>query len=305
MSAVVAKDLSRNFAAVEALNHLDLSVDEGELLGLIGADGAGKTTALRILTGVLKPTSGEVRVFGRDPADPSADVRHLLGYMPQRYSLYGDLSIGENLRFFGDLFGLSRSDFAKRVERLLDITRLGPFVDRRAEALSGGMYKKLALSCALLHRPRLLVLDEPTNGVDPISRIELWDLLHEFVAEGIAVVVSTSYMDEALRCARISLIHKGRELVQGAPTDLVAGFAGEVWRLGCAGAEADALLLPWRTAIIGITPVGRSTRVVVHKDRALEFANFIRQQQTAAERISPSFEDLFLELVTKEGVCHA
>jgi len=200
--------LVHRFDDVEALRGLTLSVSPGELYGLVGPDGAGKTTALRIVAGLMIPASGTVRVAGSDPADPGSGVRERLGYMPQQYSLYGDLSVEENLRFFGDLFCLDKAAYRSRSERLLSISRLGDFRGRRADALSGGMYKKLALSCALLHEPDLLVLDEPTNGVDPVSRVELWDLLHEFVAGGMAVVVSTPYMDEAERCRRVGLVRR-------------------------------------------------------------------------------------------------
>jgi ABC-2 type transport system ATP-binding protein len=199
---LVAKGLCRRFAEVEALRGLELAVVPGEIYGMVGPDGAGKTTAIRLMTGVIGPTSGQVRVAGYDPLGESA-VRDILGYMPQQYSLYGDLTVGENLTFFAAMFSLPGAVYRERRERLLAITRLARFVDRRADALSGGMYKKLALACALLHRPRLLVLDEPTNGVDPVSRREFWDLLRDFAQEGMAIVLSTPYMDEAARCHRV------------------------------------------------------------------------------------------------------
>ncbi len=219
-SLVHVHALRRRFGATEALRGIDLDVAEGQIVGLVGPDGAGKTTALRILAGLLDPDEGEVVVMGRKPDDPS--VREQVGLMPQRYSLYGDLSVMENLDFFRQLFCLDKKEAGPRIDRLLAITRLGPFTDRRADDLSGGMYKKLALACALLHQPRLLLLDEPTNGVDPVSRRELWALLAEFVAEGMGVLVSTPYMDEAERCHRVSLLHEGRVVAEGRPTELVA-----------------------------------------------------------------------------------
>jgi ABC-2 type transport system ATP-binding protein len=207
---------------VPALAGLSFAVRPGELYGLVGPDGAGKTTAIRALAGLVDLDGGEARVRGMDPLRGGRAVREALGLMPQAFSLYRDLTVMENLRFFGRVYCLSRTAFRERTGRLLALTRLGPFGDRRADALSGGMYKKLALACALLHEPEVLVLDEPTNGVDPVSRRELWALLHEFVHGGMAVLVSTPYMDEAERCDRVGLVHRGRLLAEGPPLDLLA-----------------------------------------------------------------------------------
>jgi ABC-2 type transport system ATP-binding protein len=216
-----AHALSKNYGEVLALDALSLEVRPGELYGLIGPDGAGKTTAMRIMAGMIGASSGSARVIGLDPLGGNKEVRNALGYMPQQYSLYGDLTVGENLDFFARMFCLSKKDYAPRKERLLEITRLARFIHRRADALSGGMYKKLALSCALLPTPRLLLLDEPTNGVDPVSRRELWALLFELAAEGMAIVVSTPYMDEAERCGRVGVIDRGRMILEGQPTQLM------------------------------------------------------------------------------------
>lgn len=221
--ALEARDLRRRFGAVQALDGLSFSVRPGELYGLVGPDGAGKTTAIRALTGLIRLDGGEARVLGLDPAT-DGQVRERFGLMPQQYSLYRDLSVAENLRFFGRLSVLPRALFRERADRLLAITRLAPFADRRADQLSGGMYKKLALACALLHQPEVLLLDEPTNGVDPVSRRELWALLHEFVESGMAVLISTPYMDEAERCHRVGLVHRGRLLMEGPPERLLAEF---------------------------------------------------------------------------------
>jgi ABC-2 type transport system ATP-binding protein len=222
--ALEATGLEKRFgegaAAVQALAGLSFRVARGELYGLVGADGAGKTTAMRALTGLVELDGGEARVLGLEPSSPRA--RERIGLMPQQYSLYRDLTVDENLRFFGRLAVLPRAVFQERRARLLAITRLARFGDRRADQLSGGMYKKLALACALLHEPELLLLDEPTNGVDPVSRRELWELLHGFVESGMAVVISTPYMDEAERCSRVGLVHEGRLLLEGRPQELLA-----------------------------------------------------------------------------------
>lgn len=221
-----ADNLCRRFGDTVALDGLSLSVDAKEIYGLVGPDGAGKTTTIRILAGVMGPDAGTARVKGMDPLSGAQAVRTELGYMPQQYSLYGDLSVEENLRFFARMFCLSSTEYAERRARLLSITRLERFQDRRADALSGGMYKKLALACSLLPRPSVLLLDEPTNGVDPVSRRELWDLLFELASEGMGILVSTAYMDEAARCHRVGLINDGRLLLEGRPSELVSRFEG-------------------------------------------------------------------------------
>jgi ABC-2 type transport system ATP-binding protein len=221
--ALSARALVRRFGAVTALDGLSFEVGRGELYGLVGPDGAGKTTALRALAGLVALDGGEARVLGEQPG--GARVRERVGLMPQQYSLYRDLSVAENLQFFARLYVLPRAVYRERAERLLGITRLAPFVDRRADALSGGMYKKLALACALLHEPEVLLLDEPTNGVDPVSRRELWALLYEFVHGGMAVLITTPYMDEAERCHRVGLVHHGRLILEGEPRALMRGHA--------------------------------------------------------------------------------
>lgn len=226
----------RAFGDTRALRGVSLAVHRGEVYGLIGPDGAGKTTAIRLMAGLLRPDEGSVRVLGEDPSHPSGAVREQLGLVPQRNTLYGDLSVDENLRFFARLFGLSRADFSERRERLLEMTRLRRFTERRADALSGGMYKKLALACALLHRPRVLLLDEPTNGVDPVSRRELWELLYGFVQEGMTLVVSTPYMDEATRCHRVGLLYAGELIAEGPPRELAR-------RHGASPASFEAVFL--------------------------------------------------------------
>ena len=230
MPMIAARELERRFGATRALDKLSFTVQRGELFGLVGADGAGKTTAIRALAGLIALDGGRAEIDGRDPATGGAAVRESLGLVPQQASLYPDLSVAENLRFFARLFCLPKPVFRERSERLLGIMRLEPFADRRADALSGGMYKKLALACALLHRPEVLLLDEPTVGVDPVSRRELWALLHELVHDGMTVLLSTPYMDEAERCHRVALVHQGRLLLAGEPAALLAEFAAMAGR---------------------------------------------------------------------------
>jgi ABC-2 type transport system ATP-binding protein len=289
---VSARALVRRFGAVTALDGLDFEARRGELLGLVGADGAGKTTAIRVLAGLMAPDGGEARVLGHDPL--SGAVRERVGLMPQQLSLYRDLSVGENLRFFARLYVLPRAVFRQRAERLLAITRLARFVDRRADALSGGMYKKLALACALLHEPEVLLLDEPSNGVDPVSRRELWELLHEFVGGGMTVLVSTPYMDEAERCSRVALVHHGKVILQGEPDALIAGFEDEVHEVH--GGERDRLdrLLAAHPAVRAASPAGARLRVVVARGAREELARALAPLGATLTPAAPDFEDLFL-----------
>jgi ABC-2 type transport system ATP-binding protein len=289
-----ARDLTRSFGETRALKGLSLEVGPGDLYGLIGPDGAGKTTAMRIFAGLMAPDSGEVRVLGHDPLKGAAAFRESVGYMPQQYSLYGDLSVAENLHFFARLFALPKAVERERSARLLEITRLGPFLDRRADALSGGMYKKLALSTALLHRPRLLLLDEPTNGVDPVSRRELWALLYEFLAEGLAVVVCTPYMDEAERCHQVGLISEGKLIAEGAPAALTAAFEHEVFEV--TGGEREAVLgiLDGIPAVLARSPAGARLRAVVARGEGDRVREALAPAGAALTPVHPDFEDLFI-----------
>ncbi len=285
MSGLVARDLVRRFGDLTAVAGVSLRVEPGELYGLIGPDGAGKTTTLRMLGGLLTPDGGAVDVD-----------RASLGYMPQRYSLYGDLSVRENLVFFGRLFGLSKARRRERMERLLAITRLERFADRRAAALSGGMYKKLALACALLHTPDVLLLDEPTNGVDPVSRRELWDLLYEFVEGGMAVVLSTPYMDEAARCHRVGLLHHGKLLAEGAPAELVRRFRHPTVRLTTRARDAVERELAADVGVLAISPEGEALRIVLRAETA-EAVRARLAEHGVVEDVAPTFEDVFLGLL--------
>ncbi|HET9595822.1 MAG TPA: ABC transporter ATP-binding protein [Anaeromyxobacteraceae bacterium] len=300
-AALEARALSKRFGAVTALDGLSFEVGRGELFGLVGPDGAGKTTAIRALAGLLVPDGGSARVLGEDPLRGGPALRERLGLMPQQFSLYRDLSVGENLRFFGRLYALSRAAYRERAERLLALTRLARFVDRRADQLSGGMYKKLALACALLHEPEVLVLDEPTNGVDPVSRRELWALLHEFVDGGMTVLVSTPYMDEAARCSRVGLVHQGRLLVEGAPRALLAAFEDEAYEV--TGGERDAVdaALARLPEVRAASPAGSRLRIDVARGGGGRVAAALSPLGAALLPAQPDFEDLFLSRLGAAG----
>ena len=221
-------DLSRSFGEVAAVDGLTFDVRPGELFGLVGPDGAGKTTTLRMLAGVMKPTRGDAFLDGTSVARDPEKVKHDLAYMSQRFGLYVDLTVRENLDFYADLYHVPRAERETRMKRLFEFSGLGPFQDRLAGNLSGGMKQKLGLSCALIHEPRILLLDEPTFGVDPVSRRDLWLIVHEMVARGVTVIVSTSYMDEAERFDRVALLHRGRLLALDTPVALQSPWDGRV-----------------------------------------------------------------------------
>jgi ABC-2 type transport system ATP-binding protein len=290
---ISATDLRRTFKAKVAVDGLSLRIAAGEIYGLIGPDGAGKTTTLRMLAGLLDPSGGTVRLVGLDPFGKDASVREALGYMPQQYSLYGDLTVVENLAFFREMYCVPRAAFRTRRERLLALTRLAEFKDRRAELLSGGMYKKLALSCALLHEPKVLLLDEPTNGVDPVSRREFWDLLHEFLSEGMAILLTTPYMDEAARCHRAGMLLEGKLLEEGRPGEMLAAFPHPVFRVHGERTKVTAAI-ERNPDVLAFTPAGATLRVVVRHGHEQGVLSLFSALGAQASPTSPIFEDLFL-----------
>lgn len=227
--AVSFDRLTRKYGSTTAVDALTLEIRRGEMFGLIGPDGAGKTTSIRLLCGLLHADAGAIRVLGLDPARQHRDLTAKIGYLSQRFSLYGDLSIDENIAFFAEIHGVH--DYAPRRDRLLDMTQLTKFRSRLADQLSGGMKQKLALACTLVHEPDVIVLDEPTTGVDPVSRREFWKLLSQFLATGITIIMSTPYLDEAERCARVALLDRGRLLALDTPGALRGSLPGRLFEL--------------------------------------------------------------------------
>ena len=227
----------KKFGELTAVQRLDLEILRGEVFGLVGPDGAGKTTTLRMLCGLVDPTEGEIEVAGHAVAKEPDQVKDSIGYMAQRFGLYTDLSVDENMQFYSDLFGIGRRERGQMLPELLEMTRMAPFGKRLAGQLSGGMKQKLALMCTLLHRPRVLLLDEPTNGVDPVSRRDFWVILDRLVKEGITVFVSTAYLDEAERCDRVGLMHKGRLVRCRPPAELKQEFRDRGYSVRRVGAK--------------------------------------------------------------------
>ena len=220
---IETRGLTRRFGALTAVDHLDLSVERGEIFGLVGPDGAGKTTTLRMLCGLMGSSEGSARVAGHDVTHEAQAVKDQIGYMAQRFGLYGDLTVEENMIFYADLFDITGADREQLSARLLRMTRMEPFRNRQARQLSGGMKQKLALMCTLLHRPQILFLDEPTNGVDPVSRRDFWAILYQLLKDGITIFMTTAYLDEAERAHRVGLMHRGKLIRCAAPDELKRG----------------------------------------------------------------------------------
>ena len=302
-SAVEARALTRRFDALAAVEELTFTVAEGELFGLVGPDGAGKTTTLRMLAGVLPPTSGDARVFGTSvAADPEA-MKHDIAYMPQRFGLYTDLTVRENLDFYADLFEVGPGERRDRLDRLYRFSGLEPFEDRLAGNLSGGMKQKLGLSCALIHDPKLLLLDEPTFGVDPISRRDLWLIVHEMVARGVTVVVSTAYMDEAERFDRVALLQAGRVTALDTPETLRSELDGRLLAVWAEPVRRARDLLRDVSGVRGVSIFGDRVHVVTRSpEETRAVAGDVRRvleagglEPVRVEAAAPSMEDVFME----------
>jgi ABC-2 type transport system ATP-binding protein len=303
-AAVVADALTRRFGDVLAVHDLRFAVRPGELFGIVGPDGAGKTTTLRMLAGVLRPTAGDALVAGASVARTPEAVKTHIAYMSQRFGLYADLTVRENLDFYADLHGVPAAERPGRRARLYAFSGLGPFEDRLAGQLSGGMKQKLGLSCALIHHPEVLLLDEPTFGVDPISRRDLWLIVHEMVADGMTTVVSTSYLDEAERCDRVALLHEGRLLALDTPAALQARLRDLAFAVRADEPRRARDLLAAQPGVRTATLFGDGVHVTVRQAAAwpairtaLEAAVIVQ----GAGPIEPSLEDVFITLVEEAG----
>ena len=259
--ALVLDRVTRKYGEVVAARDLSLSVEPGEMFGLIGPDGAGKTTAIRLMCGLLKADGGSVRVLGRDPVKDHLRVTQSVGYLSQRFSLYGDLTIDENIAFFAEIHGLHMNDpkVKDRSARLLDLTQLVAFRDRLADQLSGGMKQKLALACTLVHEPKVILLDEPTTGVDPVSRREFWKLLSEFLSQGITILMATPYLDEAERCSRVALLHEGQLLALDAPGALRNSLKGDVMEVIARDRDRAGQVLEKLPGVVDVQLFGERT----------------------------------------------
>jgi ABC-2 type transport system ATP-binding protein len=307
---IIARNLTRRFGALTAVDHLNVEVTAGEIFGLVGPDGAGKTTTLRLLCGLMDPTEGEAIVAGHDSSKETDAVKDQIGYMAQRFGLYADLTVQENMIFYSDLFGLDAKRRDDLMTQLLRMTRMEPFRGRFAGQLSGGMKQKLALMCTLLHHPRILFLDEPTNGVDPVSRRDFWAILYGLVKDGLTVFVTTAYLDEAERCNRVGLLHRGRLIRCDKPSALKQEFAGACYEFASSNRRQARVLLEKQPGVEAVQPAGDRLHVFLNTSQTspealeelVERAGFGPAHHRA---ITPSLEDVFMAVIRREEAVHA
>ncbi len=294
------RSLTRRFGPLTAVDHLDLEIAAGEIFGLVGPDGAGKTTTLRLLCGLLDPTEGQVIVAGQDVSRNVDAVKDQIGYMAQRFGLYGDLTVEENMDFYAELFNVMGEDRAALKSRLLEMTRMEPFRSRPAAKLSGGMKQKLALMCTLLHHPRILFLDEPTNGVDPVSRRDFWAILYQLVKNGLTVFITTAYLDEAERCNRVGLMYRGRLIQCDTPSALRTGMPEECYEVAARDRKAVRDQLAHQPGVVSVEPSGAMLHLFL--DPAVTSADRLRAAAPEADfrQITPSLEDAFIAQVRKQ-----
>ncbi len=303
-AAIRVDGLTRRFSDLTAVDHLSFEVKRGELFGLVGPDGAGKTTTLRMLAGVMRPTEGDAFIGGISVAHQPETVKHHIAYMSQRFGLYADLTVMENLNFYADLYCVPKSERPQRLERLFKFSSLEPFKNRLAGQLSGGMKQKLGLSCALVHQPEVLLLDEPTFGVDPISRRDLWLIVHEMVAQGVTVVVSTAYMDEAERFDRLVLLNQGRALDLDTPGALQERFEGDLLAVRVPRVREALVVARKHAAVRQATVFGEMLHLSVHShdEDAASVRGLLEESGFAVEsvdRIEPSMEDVFIDRIAR------
>jgi ABC-2 type transport system ATP-binding protein len=306
---VRASRLTRRFGPLTAVDGVDIEIPRGEIFGLVGPDGAGKTTTLRLLCGLLDPTEGEAWVAGHNVARELNAVKDQIGYMAQRFGLYGDLTVQENMDFYADLFGIGKTERERLSRELLAMTRMEPFRKRPAAQLSGGMKQKLALMCTLLHKPRVLFLDEPTNGVDPVSRRDFWAILYQLVADGLTLFVTTAYLDEAERCNRVALMDRGRLIRIDSPAALRSRIAEACYRVETSDRVHVRHFLKQQPGVVSVEPSGAALHLFLAPE---ETSPSVLQQaigsaglpRTSFERIEPSLEDVFIALIRKMEGAH-
>ncbi len=299
-SIVIADHLTRRFGDLTAVNDLVLEIAPGEIFALVGPDGAGKTTTMRLLTGLMDPTEGRAIVTGLDVAKHPDRVKDAIGYMAQRFGLYGDLTVDENMTFYSDLFGVVGNERVELTNRLLEMTRMEPFRKRPAANLSGGMKQKLALMCTLLHKPRVLFLDEPTNGVDPVSRRDFWAILYRLVREGLTVVVATAYLDEAERANRVGMMHLGKMIRCAPPAELRAGMEEACYsvthKLPGIDLHLLRIALERNEGVVAVQPSGDNLHLFLDES-VTSIEKLHETTEFKARRITPSLEDVFVALI--------
>lgn len=302
--AVRASKLTKLFGTTPAVDAVDLEIRKGELFGLVGPDGGGKTTIMRLLAAIMQPSSGEAWVSGHSVIHEGERIKEKIGYMSQKFGLYEDLTVMENITFYADLYGVPASERPKRIERLLGFSNLTPFTGRLAGKLSGGMKQKLGLACALIHTPEVLFLDEPTNGVDPVSRRDFWRILYDLLKEEVTVVISTSYLDEAERCTRIGLIHKGKILMEDIPTEIRKSLRTNMVEVWTDDSRRAAELIRKGEGIRGVSVYGDRLHIaLVNRDLLDSIFQTLTKEGIMVRdhrEILPSIEDVFISMVEKQ-----
>jgi ABC-2 type transport system ATP-binding protein len=307
MLSIQTTHLTKNFDSITAVNNLNLEVKTGEIFGLVGPDASGKTTTLRILCGILPPDGGEATVAGYNIRSQAEFLKEKVGYLPQRFGLYGDLTVLENIHFYGDLYQVPRKTRKERIDRLLRFANLEPFGKRKAQDLSGGMKQKLGLICALIHTPEILLLDEPTTGVDPLSRRDFWIILYDLLKEGVTILFSTSYLDEAERCNRIGLIYQGELMITDTPSGVKSQIGGTILELRMENHQKAVRVLENLGLFRSIVLSGDKIHLLV--DDPSKGKVMIRKILQAQEleivgltEVRPSLEDAFVSLVKEKKV---
>ena len=302
---ILAEELSKRFGAFLAVDRISFQVAHGEIMGFLGPNGAGKSTTIRMLCGLLRPSGGRALVAGIDVARDPEGVRERIGYMSQKFSLYSDLTVAENLRFFGGIYRVPRDELAARTRFVVEMAGLAGREDALVSTLAGGWKQRLALGCAILHRPPILFLDEPTSGVDPTSRRRFWDLIHDLAAEGVTVLVSTHYMDEAEYCNEIALINQGRLVALGSPGKLKStALGGELLLVECDPVGGALELLPQAPGVHDVAAFGNALHVLVDDAKAAQgtLPSWLQGRGVACRRVAPiepTLEDVFVSLVTR------
>jgi len=302
MFSIQTSHLSKSFESLTAVKDLNLEVKTGEIFGLVGPDASGKTTTIRMLCGILPPDGGEAKVAGHNICEEAESLREKVGYLPQRFGLYGDLTVLENIHFYGDLYQVPKQKRTERIERLLQFANLQPFGKRKAQDLSGGMKQKLGLICALIHTPQILFLDEPTTGVDPLSRRDFWIILYDLLKEGVTILFSTSYLDEAERCSRVGLIYQGDLLIADTPSAVKARIGGTILELRVEDRQRGMKLLDGVELIRSLVLSGDKVHILVDDPQKAEkmIREILREQGMEILDllvVRPSLEDAFVSMV--------
>ena len=301
---ISVKDVTKKFGNITAVDDLSFHVQKGEIFGIVGPDGAGKSTLLRMLSGIMEPGAGEIKINGEGFRENRHKIKENLAYMPQRFGLYEDLTVEENIIFFGRLFGVSRSDIKKRIPALYEFSRLEAFKNRLAGKLSGGMKQKLGLACSLIHSPDLILLDEPTNGVDPVSRREFWKILYNLLSGGVTIVVSTAYLDEAERCNRLSLMSEGKFVRSGSPKEIKNSIGGLMLEIITANVwEAEGILI--KGGFKNIIREGNGLKVFTNSEsRDTKLIRKLLDKEKikvlSVKKQFPTLENCFMEIVAND-----